>query len=242
MLSPSVTSMVLLLGVLSGALTTLAGLGGGMLLLLAIALLTSPQTALAVTAPALLLSNLHRAWVYRAHIARPVAVPFALGALPGSVLGALALTALPGWLVQALMVTMTLLALARSTGRLRWKPRASQVVPAGFGIGMLAATSGGAGLLAAPLLMAAGLTAEPYIATVACGAVAMHVGRVLGYGATGLLDGRTLALSAAITAALLVGNALGVRVRRWIPQGSSARIELAALTVSVGLALAGVTR
>jgi uncharacterized membrane protein YfcA len=116
------------------------------------------------------------------------------------------------------------------------------VVPAGFGIGMLAATSGGAGLLAAPLLMAAGLTAEPYIATVACGAVAMHVGRVLGYGATGLLDGRTLALSAAITAALLVGNALGVRVRRWIPQGSSARIELAALTVSVGLALAGVTR
>jgi hypothetical protein len=70
----------------------------------------------------------------------------------------------------------------------------------------------------------------------------MHVGRVLGYGATGLLDRRTLALSAAITAALLVGNALGVRVRRWIPQGASTRIELAALTVSVGLALAGVTR
>ena len=158
------------------------------------------------------------------------------------VLGALALTALPGWLVQTLMVAMTLLAIARSTGRLRWKPRASQVVPAGFGIGMLAATSGGAGLLAAPLLMAAGLTAEPYIATAASGAVAMHVGRVLGYGSTGLLDGRTLALSAAITGALLLGNALGVRMRRWIPQGASARVELAALTVSVGLALAGVTR
>jgi uncharacterized membrane protein YfcA len=242
MLTPTLTVMVLLLGVVSGALTTLAGLGGGMLLLLALALVTSPQVALAVTAPALLLSNLHRAWVYRGHIARPVAWPFALGALPGSLLGALALPALPAALVQGLMVVMTVLAIARSSGRLRWKPRAAQVLPAGFGIGLLAATSGGAGLLAAPLLMAAGLTAEPYVATAASGAVAMHVGRVLGYGGVGLLDRRTLALSAALTAVLLVGNALGVRARRWIPQGASTRIELAALTVSVCLALAGAAR
>ena len=108
--SPTVTAMVLLLGVLSGVLTTLAGLGGGMLLLLAIALLSSPQTALAVTAPALLLSNLHRAWVYRAHIARPVAVPFALGALPGSVLGAFALV-----VMTEIWRTYQALAAARTT-------------------------------------------------------------------------------------------------------------------------------
>ena len=240
--APTLTVAALSLGVVAGVLTTLAGLGGGMLLLLAISLATSPQTALTVTAPALLLANLHRAWLYRDRIDRAVALPFAVGALPGSVLGALLLAALPAALVQSLMVLMTVLALARSTGRFAWKPRATQVLPAGFGIGLLAATSGGAGLLAAPLLMAAGLTGEAYVATTACGAVAMHVGRVIGYGGAGLLDARTLALSAALTASLLAGNVLGARMRRWIPAGASARVELGALGVAAVLAMAGAAR
>lgn len=233
---------VLGLGVVGGAVSTVAGFGGGMVLLLALALFTSPQAALAITAPALLVSNLHRAWIYRDHIARPVALPFALGAVPGSIAGAYLVAALPAALVHSLMVSMTALALARSVGWLRWTPPPGLVLPAGAGIGFLAATSGGAGLLAAPLLMAAGLTGEAYVATSACGAVAMHVGRVVGYGGAGLLDARTLTLSAALTAALLAGNVLGARVRRWIAPAASSRIELGTLVVAVALSLAGVAR
>lgn len=233
---------VLGLGVVGGAISTVAGFGGGMVLLLALALITSPQTALAITAPALLVSNLHRAWLYRARVARPVAVPFALGAVPGSVVGAWLVAALPAALVQALMVSMTALALARSAGWLRWTPPPGLVLPAGAAIGFLAATSGGAGLLAAPLLMAAGLTGEAYVATSACGAVAMHVGRVVGYGGAGLLDARTLALSAQLTASLLAGNVVGARIRRALPPGASMRIERGALLAAVALSLAGVAR
>ena len=49
------------LGTIAGILTTLAGQGGGLFLLLAIAALVGPHEALAITAPALLLGNLHRA-------------------------------------------------------------------------------------------------------------------------------------------------------------------------------------
>ena len=58
---PRVGSVIALLGILAGILTTLAGLGGGMLLVLALSLTSSPVTELAATAPALSLGNLHRA-------------------------------------------------------------------------------------------------------------------------------------------------------------------------------------
>ena len=53
-------TLYVLLGVLAGALTTVAGLGGGMLLIYALAALGDPHVALAATAPALLVGNLHR--------------------------------------------------------------------------------------------------------------------------------------------------------------------------------------
>src|SRR5690349_10895588 len=75
------------LGLLAGALTTVAGLGGGMLLLLALATLGEPHEALAVTAPALLVGNLHRLWMGRRELDRETALPLVAGALPGALVG-----------------------------------------------------------------------------------------------------------------------------------------------------------
>ena len=71
----------------AGLLTTVAGLGGGILMLLAVSLATDPKVALVATAPALLAGNLHRAFLFRGDVDRRVARAFALGAFPGSVLG-----------------------------------------------------------------------------------------------------------------------------------------------------------
>lgn len=242
MIDDGALPLLFALGVLAGALSTLAGFGGGMVLLLALSLLGSPQRALAVTAPALLVANLHRLWLLRTSVARWFAAPFALGALPGSVAGGLLVAALPASAVRALMIVMTAAAFARVLGWISWKPRAAQIGPAGFGIGLLAASSGGAGLLMAPMLMTAGLTGASYVATSAAGAVAMHVGRVLGYGSSGLLDARTLRDAAVLTAALLAGNTLGMRARRRVSARASTRVELAALSMALLLAVAGVGR
>lgn len=231
------------LGVASGALTTVAGLGGGILLLLALSLVWGPTAALAVTAPALLLSNLHRFWMYRRDVDRRVAWSFVAGALPGSLAGGLLAARVPEGVLAWSMVGMTALALARGFGLWSWKPRPSFLLPAGAGIGVLTGTSGGAGVLAAPLLLSAGLSGQAYVATAALCAVAMHTGRVLAYGAGGLVTGETLLRTGILTAALLIGNLVGKRLRtRLLDERRAQRLEMATLVVCVGLSLAGLGR
>ncbi|MBL9107237.1 MAG: TSUP family transporter [Myxococcales bacterium] len=231
--------MLLPLGVLAGGLTTVAGLGGGVLLILALSLATSPAEALATTSPALLVGNLHRLIAGRRELDLAVARPLALGALPGSALGGLVTVAVPTVVLEALLVLTTGLALARTFGRLNFKPGARALGPAGFGIGLATATTGGGALLLAPLLMTTGLTGARYVATAAGVAVAIHVGRLIGYGAGGLVTQHTLAGAAALAAAIVVGNALGERVRRRIDAATGTRLELGVLLVCVALALAG---
>lgn len=233
---------LLALGALGGALSTLAGFGGGMVLLLALSVLGSPQRALAVTAPALLVANLHRVWLLRGAVSRSVATPLCLGALPGSVVGGLVVASLPAPTLRALMIAMTAVAFSRALGLFRWRPRATELAPAGFGVGLLAASSGGAGLLMAPLLMTAGLTGAGYVATSSAVAVAMHVGRVLGYGGSGLVDAMALRDAAILSAALLGGNLIGARLRPHIAAAHSTRVEVAALSLAMLLAVVGVTR
>ncbi len=231
-----------LAGVLAGVLTTVAGMGGGMLLVLALSLAWGPGAALASTAPALLFGNVHRAFLFRRAIDRRVASAFALGALPGSLAGGLAATAIPEGVLRWLMIGMTALAVARAAGLVRFRPPAASLVPAAAGVGAASATTGGAGLLASPLLMATGLTGDAYVATGACAAVSMHVGRIAAYGAGGLFT-RSIVLGAAVlAAAILAGNLLGRRLRRHVPAAASTRIELAALVGSAALAVVGVGR
>ena len=221
------------LGLLAGVLTTVAGMGGGMMLVVVLSLAWDPRIALATTAPALLLGNAHRAFLYRTRVAPQIARPFALGAVPGSFLGGLAVVALPATLIQAVLVLMTLLAFARAAGLFRWEPSAAQLVPAGAFIGATAATGGGAGLLTGPLFLSAGLRGESYIATVAVAAVAMHLGRLAAYGVGGLVDGTTLLRAAVLAVAILAGNALGAKLRHHVDETLSTRLELGTLTLAV---------
>lgn len=232
--------LLVLLGLGAGTLTTIAGMGGGVLLVLALSLATDPRTALVATAPALLLGNAHRFWLFRREVAWRVARPFLLGALPGSLFGGLLLPHVPVAALAWLMLAMTALGVAKALGAWTWVPKASAIAPASFVVGGLAATSGGAGVLAAPLLMAAGLTGLPYIATGAAGAAAMHLGRIFSYGASGLFD-RTLLLYAAVLAiTILSGNLAGRWLRKEIGESVSGRIEIASLVACVALAVVGV--
>lgn len=230
---------LVVLGVLAGGLTTVAGMGGGVMLVLALSLVASPVEALAITSPALLIGNLHRVAVGRRAIDRAVARPFVLGALPGSLLGGLVAVAVPPALLQALLLLTTAMALARALGWWSFRPRAAALVPAGAAIGAAAATTGSAGLLVAPLIHAAGLTGARYVATTSAAAVSMHLSRILAYGVGGHVTAATLLGSAALALAILVGNGAGELVRRRLTARAAVRLELAVLLACVALALAG---
>jgi hypothetical protein len=228
--------MLLLLAVLAGVLTTLAGLGGGLFLVLALsAWWGDPVSALAATTPALLIGNLHRVWLYRDRVAWPIVGPFASAALPGALLGACLSAALPAAWVQGAISAAVLVVLARTWGGWRWTPPARALVPAGAAIGF-AASSGGAGLLAGPYLLAYGLAGEAYIASVAVGAIAMHLGRLLGYGLGGGWTSALWLSSAWLAVGIPAGNLLGARIRAHLPPSPSLEPALAVLLLLLTLA------
>jgi uncharacterized membrane protein YfcA len=227
------------LGLAAGALTTVAGMGGGISLVLALSLLSDPATALAACAPALLVGNAHRLAAHIDHVDRRIALAVSSGALPGSVAGGFLAAALPTAWLQALLFVGTALAVLRALGLLKLTAPSSALVPAGFGIGAASATTSGAGLLMGPLLMASGLTGEAYIATGAFVSIAMHVGRLFAYGASGLLSSATLVIAGILMVSILGGNVLGERIRKRITPKVGARIELATLVGCVALALLG---
>lgn len=233
--------MLLVLGVGAGLVTTTAGMGGGMVLLVGLSLAFGPGPALACTAPALLLGNLHRFALYRKHLDRRVAVTFAAGALPGAAFGGLLAGGVPRSVLGALILASSALALARAVFRWRWRVGTRAMAPAGLVIGALTAASGGAGVLVAPLFLSTGLTGDAYVATIAAAASVMHLGRIAGYGASGLLDAVALERALVLALAIPVGNLLGKRLalRERLPAGV---VEHATLVACVALAALGVGR
>lgn len=226
-------------GIAAGALSTVAGLGGGILLVLGLSLARDPHGALAITAPGLLLGNAHRLWLYRRQLDWPTAKAFLLGAFPGALVASWAAVSLPDLALQVAIMLVTLLALARGLGLWTWTPPRRALTPAGVAAGAVAATSG-AGIFVSPLLLASGLRGDAFIATAAASATAIHVGRILGYGAGGLLDRETLAASAVLAVALVLGNLAGRAIRARMSEKTGERLTYATLLVAVALALIGV--
>jgi uncharacterized membrane protein YfcA len=230
------------LGLVAGVLTTVAGMGGGMLLVASLVALRGPHVALAITTPALFASNGHRAWMFRKVLSLRTAGAFALGAVPAAALVGFFVPAVPGWALAGILVFATLLTLARSAGWIRLAPKPGAITAAGAGIGALAATAGGAGALTGPLFLSAGLTGAEYVGTVALAAVALHAGRLLGYGTGGLLRTDLAAPMLVLVVGLVAGNLAGKRLRDRVDAELEKRVEVGALLVCTALAIVGVGR
>ncbi|MFN3200364.1 MAG: TSUP family transporter [Bradymonadia bacterium] len=227
------------LGVLAGLITTVAGMGGGLMLVTALAVFWGPSEALAATALALWVGNLHRVLLFRRSVSWPVARAWVLGAFPGAIIGGLLVVNMSEGFIRACILTLTVLALTRVAGWWSWQPPAWALTPAGLGVGTLCGASGGAGVLSGPLLMASGLSGAAYVATNAVGSVAMHTGRIGAYASGGMFP--TMVLWSGITLAVCItlGNLLGVRVRAWLGVQKNTRVEVGVLSGCVALAVLG---
>jgi uncharacterized membrane protein YfcA len=227
------------LGLLAGLITTLSGFGGGLLLVTALALLWDPLTALTLSSLALLFGNAQRLWLFRRDWDRRLAIPIVLGAIPGALAGALLATKAPTWILQLAIVVMTGIAMLRLFAPARITVPTSFLGPGACGVGLLSATTGGGGFLLGPLLLSAGITGGRYIATGASAGTAIHLFRITGYSTTGIIDFSLIHSVIVITAAILLGNLLGRKIRTEMGDARMRWIEYGAPMLCAGLALAG---
>jgi uncharacterized membrane protein YfcA len=234
------TAFVGLLGIVAGFLTTTSGMGGGLMLVIALSAVWGPHVALPTTALALLVGNLHRLVLFRGHLRAEVARPFLFGLIPGSVIGSLLIAGMPAGLIHVVMLGLAAFALARALLGWRWRIPRAALAPAGGAVGVMAGTSGGAAVLTAPLLLASGLSGDEYLATVALAAVAMHVSRTIGYGAGGLVGSATFAWAGYLAVMLIAGNLIGKRLRAHLPEQVRSGLEYGVLAVCTILSFAGI--
>jgi hypothetical protein len=97
-------------------------------------------------------------------------------------------------------------------------------------------TSGGAGVLFAPVLLSAGLSGRAFVATSSTIAFSTHVGRVAGYAGLGLFSVGLILPTVFVTGAIFAGNALGDRIRTAFLSGNEddpAKIAAAAKRMTI---------
>ena len=237
---PMNSLLLVLLGLAAGGLTTVAGLGGGLLMTLALAAVVGPKTALAIAAPALLLGNLHRVWLFRAHVERPLTLAAILGAAPGAFLGGLFAVAVPDAVLQWLLLGAAVFAVLQDRGLVHWQPGPRALGPVAFVSGAMTATSGGGGLLLGPALLAGGVRGNAFVASCSAVATAMHLARIAAYGTGGELNQDTLAAAVYLGVAILAGNLAGRTLRGRLNAATSHRLTMGVLIGCVVLAVAGV--
>jgi uncharacterized membrane protein YfcA len=246
------------IGLLAGILTTVTGVGGGMVALSLLSLVMDPAAALAISAAAFAFGNTHRAVMFARSVDRRVTARFGLGLAAGAVGGALLVPHVPGAVLRVALVGVAVMALAKALGAhlrhrlggdaggvgvggagggMRWP--AAQLVSAGVVVGAIGAGAGGAGVLVSPILLGNGLRRDAYVATVASCAIVLNGSRVIGYALGGLYHPPMLLSIVALSAALVLGNLAGGRLREHLSGPLLDRIELGTPLVAIALALLG---
>ncbi|MFT5584619.1 MAG: putative membrane protein YfcA [Cognaticolwellia sp.] len=234
---PGLGGPVLLgLGLIAGGLTTVAGMGGGLLMLALVSLLFGPMEALVWTAPGLLFGNAHRLWMFRRQAPWRLLLPVMAGVVPVALLGAWLAGRVPTPFLGALLLVAVGLSLAKSAGWMKWEPPANLGVWVGALGGVFGAVGSGAGAIVGPFFVARGLTGTPYVAALAALGVTLHATRWAGYALSGSVQG--LGPGLLLAAGVLLGNLAGRALSTRLHGRSMSRLQLVALCGS-GLLAAG---
>ncbi len=241
-------------GLVAGLITTVAGIGGGIVLIALLSGFLDPRTVVGLTAPVLAVGNASRVAMFRRRLDAEAVIWVLAGAVPTALLGAFLLKDLPARAIQVGMAVLLLgfvtVELAR---RLRRRGRGVAVhdapeepiaawfgLPVGLVLGGLSAVVGGAGPISAPYLHARRLTKGDFAATNAATNGTVHAIKTGVFALTGVLTLASAPASALAAATVIVGNRVGKAVLGRISEETFVRLLLAALTVAaVRLLLVG---
>lgn len=262
----TVLAVFLATGAAAGLLAGLLGVGGGLVIVPALAFLLptlgvepvlAMHMAVGTSLASIVLTNVSSTWAHhRLRAVRwPVAGRLVLGIVPGAILGALLAGQLPGhWLARAFALYAAGMGIYLAAGR---RPRPQRGVPgawvlagSGLVIGAVSAMVGiGGGSLTAPLLMWCHVRAQQAVATAAACGLPLAAGGTAGFVATGWGQAALPAWSAgyvylpALAGIALAGMAaapLGARLAHALPAAALRRVfGVAMLAVAALMAKPG---
>ncbi|MBB5082266.1 sulfite exporter TauE/SafE family protein [Nonomuraea endophytica] len=222
-------------------LSSVGGVGGGVLMLLVFTALFGLQVAVPVLTLAQLAGNGGRAWFNRREVQGRVIGWYAVGAIPFALAGGLLLPYLPveplKRVLGAFLLAVIIWRRFRPTPR---PPADATFIAIGAGAGLGSSLFGAAGPLAAPFFLAKGLVHGAYIGTEATASLLIHLTKVAAYGAGSLLSLHVLQLGLALTPAIIAGAWLGKKTVMRMSAGIFVLVIEAGMLIAAILFLVGV--
>jgi uncharacterized membrane protein YfcA len=223
-----------LAGFLTSALSGIAGLGGGTLLIgLFYAIGMAPAEAVPLFAAVQLVSNSSRTLAYVRHVHWPAAGWFLLAAVPATVVMAPFAARVDADLVRLVLAGLILASLVPGA-RAQALPARPSFVIAGLLNGSLGMFVGATGLFVGRLFFRPEWRKETTIGTMALTQVLGHGLRVLAYGLVGFSALAQPLLLGALCASVVLGTAVGKQLNGRLDEAAFARLFQVVL---VGLSL-----
>ncbi len=203
---------------LTSILSAVAGLGGGVILLLVIAQFVAPTTAIPIQGAIQLVSNGSRAAILRRSITWPVVGWSSVLLLPGSLLGVALATSIPEDAVRVALAGFVLV--------LAWRPQWLKLTPGtrvaehsgpmllglGAATGLLNSTVGASGPVTSPFFKAVTATHVAFVATAAATQVAAHTAKLVAFTTGGWNIADHLSIIGVGIAGVVVGSWVGTRL------------------------------
>lgn len=241
---------------LTSVLSAVAGLGGGVILLLVIAQFVAPTTAIPIQGAIQLVSNGSRAALLRRSIAWPVVGWSSLLLLPGSLLGVMIATSVPEHAVRVVLAAFVLV--------LAWRPHWLKLTPTspspadqagcdehrsqerqarerrpmllglGAATGLLNSTVGASGPITSPFFKAVTATHVAFVATAAATQVAAHTAKLVAFTTSGWSIGDHLDVIGIGIVGVVAGSWIGTRLLGRI---STTHLDLVFKVVLTALAI-----
>ncbi len=230
-------SFLLLCGVsfLGSFISAAMGLGGGALVLAAMALFMPPAVLIPVHGMVQLGSNGGRAALMRSHILLEIVPAFLIGTILGAAIGVQLVIALPIAVLQGVLAAFILYS--------TWAPKFRASNPGRrtfFGLGALVAFVtmfvGATGPLIAPFIAAASGQRQQVVATHAALMTLQHGFKIIAFGAVGFAFGPYLPLLASLLGFGFAGTYAGRHLLNRLPERAF-RIGLKAILTAIALRL-----
>lgn len=223
-----------LAAVLTGILSAVAGLGGGIILLAIIAQFFAPTTAIPIQGGIQLVSNLSRTTMLRSDINWGAVWRTAIPILPASFLGVALATSVPEDATRVALA-LFLLAITWQPKWFKWRGEGGLSLNALYGVGaasgFLNTTVGASGPFTSPFFKAVTATHVAFVATAAASQVFAHVAKLIAFGGAGFDFGEHIWVMVAGAIGTFVGTRIGGRLLHRANEEQLARLFKVVLTV-----------
>ena len=222
-----------LAGLAGSTIGAISGFGGGLLVTPFLVPVVGITGVVPVMTVAMIIGNLTRFSVYRAHIEPRFIGTLSLAVIPGIVVGTTIYEMLSPKLVGIALggFLIATIPLRRLFGKRPVKLSTAGVAAAGFGFGLVTGATTGAGVILLSILLGLGVTGPALIATDAAMGVLVNVTKVVMFGSLSVLDSEQVMLGLALGVCMIPGAFCG----RWIMNRIPLHIHVAAIEVLVAI-------